>query len=107
MSEKILLNSIDNDSSRNIESENNSKKAEKIEYFILHGSWDNSWVTMTFCRQCGKTFGPEINYNVYRVKDLFFCETDYNMIQQRHKEKGIEWKGELYWASLQSSPELQ
>ena len=86
----------ENNSSDKIEYECN-RKAEKIEYFILHGSWDNNWVTIILCRMCGRTFGPDTSTNVYRVKNLFFFEFDYNMIQQRHKEKNIEWKGDLYW----------
>ena len=89
----------ENNSSDKIEYECN-RKAEKIEYFILHGSWDNSWVTIIFCRMCGRTFGPGTSTNIYRVKNLFFCEFDYNMIQQRHKEKNIEWKGDLYWQGI-------
>jgi hypothetical protein len=83
-------------SSDRIEYECN-KKGERIEYFILHGAWDNSWITTIFCPICGKTFGPEIKYNVYRVKNLFFCEYDYNVIQQRHADFGTKWKGDLYW----------
>ena len=49
----------ENNSSDKIEYKCN-RKAEKIEYFILHGSWDNSWVTIIFCRMCGRTFGPAL-----------------------------------------------
>jgi hypothetical protein len=84
-----------------------SSKAEKIEYFILHGSWDNSWVTTCFCRQCGLTFGPETEYNVYKLKGLFFCGPCFETLVKKHVEKGVILNAELYWDSLQSSPELQ
>ena len=96
-----------NDNERRIESENNTRKAEKIEYFILHGSWDNSWITTIFCRQCGLTFGPDTKYNVYKLKGLFFCGPCFETIEKRHAEKGVSLNAELYWDSLQSSPELQ
>ena len=53
----MIENNSNSDSDR-IENECN-RKAQKIEYFILHGSWDNSWVTTCFGNMCGRTFGPD------------------------------------------------
>ena len=61
----MIENNSNSDSDR-IENECN-RKAQKIEYFILHGSWDNSWVTTCFGNMCGRTF-PVRKSNVYKLK---------------------------------------
>jgi hypothetical protein len=88
----------------------NSDNDKYIEYYSSH-NFDNSWVTVAFCSFCGITFNPETTGNVYKLKkeyidNIYFCELCLLELKQRNVIKKWE-KIELYWASLQSSPELK
>ena len=86
-----------------------SNNSDYIEYYMLNAWWGNDWIIIAFCCICGVLFDPEPEniFNVYKVKDLFYCEKCYLDIQRAHSKRGIDWKGGLYWESLQSSSELK
>jgi hypothetical protein len=85
----------------------NRNDSNYIEYYMLNAWWVNDWISTCFCRMSGMTFGPNTTYNVYKLKGLFFCGLCFETLEKRHKEKGVILNAELYWESLQSSPELQ
>jgi hypothetical protein len=88
---------------------NNNNNPDQIEYYLLNAWWGNDWVTACYCRSCGILADPEGDFNIFKVKNDFYCEKCYFEIQQQHMKRrnNVKWGGYLYWESLQSSPELK
>ena len=75
---------------------------------LLDTWWGNDcYRLLLFYVWCLANPETENTFNVYKVKDLFYCEKCYLDIQRAHSKRGIDWKGEPNWESLQSSSELK
>ncbi|MGH9980870.1 MAG: hypothetical protein ACRD6U_04865 [Nitrososphaeraceae archaeon] len=79
------------------ESTDNSKNPDYREYYLLNAWWGNDWVPMCYCSHCGLMPGPDVSFNIYKVKARFYCRPCYDTIKKRHLEKGVKWEGKIYW----------
>lgn len=48
-----------------------------------------------------------LSFNVYKIKNKFYCGKDYIEIQQQHMKRGVKWFGDLYWEKLKSRSEMK
>lgn len=84
----------------------NSLNQDYIEYYMLH-NFDNSWIPICYCRNCGILSDPDMTFNFYKVKTDFYCQKCYIDIQQNHMKRNVKWYGFLYFESVKESIDLK
>lgn len=74
----------------------NNNSVDYREYYLLNATWDNDWIDLRFCTNCGFMPGPDVTFNIYQVKDCEYCCPCYDTIRKRQVEKGMKWEEQYY-----------